>query len=155
MVVDPYTALSLASGLVQFVDFGTRLSFKIYEIYHSASGLTSTQSEIMEMAQRFQTMADRVSRIPLINDGDATVIADHESFQSLLISCKTRATELIDMIEGLKTDKTHRLWSSVRQGLRAARKKEDIERVVNNMKTLHESLNTYLLALLRLAKTVY
>src|SRR5262245_24417370 len=127
MVVDPFTALSLASNVVQFVDFGTRISFKIYDLYHSASGFTSTQSEVIEMAHQFEKLAERVSLIQPIEPDDATVIVDHESFQSLLISCKTRANELITIVEDLQVNKAHKLWSSIRQGFRAKRKREEIE----------------------------
>jgi hypothetical protein len=63
MAVDPFTALSLAASVVQFVDFGTRTASKIAELYNSASGLTENQKEILEAAERFEKLAERLSQI--------------------------------------------------------------------------------------------
>ncbi|KAF2791989.1 hypothetical protein K505DRAFT_376359 [Melanomma pulvis-pyrius CBS 109.77] len=146
--MDPFTALSLAASIVQFVDFGTRTASKISELYHSASGLTQNQDEILESARRFEKLAEKLSRVSLPEENDASVIVDHASFHALLLSCKSRATDIIAMVEDLKVQKSRALWGSIRQGARGSRKRHEIEQLVAKMKELHDFLNTYLLALL-------
>jgi hypothetical protein len=51
MTVDPFTALSLAAGIVQFGGFGTRTASKIVELYSIASRFTENQKEILEAAE--------------------------------------------------------------------------------------------------------
>jgi glutamate/tyrosine decarboxylase-like PLP-dependent enzyme len=148
MAVDPFTALSLAASVVQFVDFGTRTASKIAELYNSASGFTENQNEILEAAERFEKLAEQLSKISLTNENDTHVIVDHASFHALLLSCKSRARELIAIVNNLKVPKSRALWSSIRQGTRGLLKKDEIEQLVGKMKELHVFLNTYLHALL-------
>lgn len=124
MVVDPFTALSLAASIVQFVDFGTRTASKISELYNSASGLTQNQDEILESAQRFEKLAERLSRVSLPEENDASVIVDHASISGAMGQYSPRDTR------------------------QSGRKRHEIEQLVDKMKELHDFLNTYLLALL-------
>ncbi|KAF2111408.1 hypothetical protein BDV96DRAFT_499698, partial [Lophiotrema nucula] len=146
MVLDPFSALSLACNIVQFVDFGTRLSASIYELYNSASGLASDQTELLEMADRLQSLAEQLSPA---DEAEASAVTDSKRFTSLLYSCRLAAQELTNLVEDLKVDKSRKMWSSIRQGIRGARKRGEIERLINRMKTLQDSLNSYLLALLQ------
>ncbi|KAJ4304927.1 hypothetical protein N0V90_000455 [Kalmusia sp. IMI 367209] len=147
--MDPFSALGLASNLVQFVDFGTRVSGRIYELYNSASGFAANQSEVVDMAARLRQLADRLSQATSTVEEGASPIVDKKSYMSLLFLCRSTAQDLMDIVEDLKVDKSQRLWSSIRQGFRATRKREQIEQLINRVKTLQDSLNSYLLALLQ------
>ena len=46
--MDPLTAIGLASSIVQFVDYGTKLIGGAREIYHSTTG-TTAQNETLEL----------------------------------------------------------------------------------------------------------
>ncbi|ORY05157.1 hypothetical protein BCR34DRAFT_439739, partial [Clohesyomyces aquaticus] len=147
--MDPFSALGLAGNIVQFVDFGTRISGRIYELYNSASGLAASHTEIVDMAERLQQLADRLAQVTSTAEEDASPIVDKKSFVTLLFLCRSTAQDLISMVDDLKVDKSHKLWSSIRQGFRATRKREQIEKLINRMKILQDALNSYLLALLQ------
>jgi hypothetical protein len=46
--MDPLTAVSLASAIIQFIDYGTRLMRDASEMYHSTTGSTA-QNESLEL----------------------------------------------------------------------------------------------------------
>ncbi|KAF2112303.1 hypothetical protein BDV96DRAFT_158320 [Lophiotrema nucula] len=146
MVLDGISALSLAASIVQFVDFGTRLSVKVYELYHSSSGLSASHADLDETATRFMHLTEQLSGVEISTAGPDTV--EKQAFRRLLTSCRSRAEELIAIVGDLKVDKTHKLWSSIRQSFRATRKKDEIEQLVDRMKRLQDLLNTYLLTLI-------
>jgi hypothetical protein len=149
MVLDPFSALSLAGNVLQFVDFGTRLASHMVELYQSASGITEDDAEILDLTHQFKLLAERLSVVVPEAEDEANTVVDRKSFQAFLSLCRIKATGLITLLEDLKVDRSHKLWSSVRQGFRFARKKKDIKELVEKISFLRDALNSYLLALLQ------
>jgi hypothetical protein len=149
MVLDPLSAFSVAGSVVQFVDYGTKLTSYIVELYNSTSGIAVDNAEILSLTHHFKQLAEGLSNIAPKGEGEANVVVDRASFQSLLLLCKSTATELIAVLDDLKVDKSNKLWSSIRQGFRSSRKKDDIVKLVNRIESLRGPLNSYLLALLQ------
>jgi hypothetical protein len=67
-MIDPMSALSIAAGVVQFVDFGKHLLSASYEIYRSPSGETSKEVEFSTIAKDLTALItqikDRVGKLP-------------------------------------------------------------------------------------------
>ncbi len=55
-MLDPLTALSIASSIVQFVDYGSKLLSKSYELYESADGTTIGNAELEVIAKDLQDL---------------------------------------------------------------------------------------------------
>jgi hypothetical protein len=67
-MIDPMSALSIAAGVVQFVDFGKNLLSASYEIYRSPSGETSEEVELSTIAKDLTALItqikDRAGKLP-------------------------------------------------------------------------------------------
>ncbi|KAI8623606.1 hypothetical protein F5Y19DRAFT_492432 [Xylariaceae sp. FL1651] len=60
--MDPFTALSLAGTIVQFIDFGIKLTVNGSEIYHSVSGQTQADAVIFQDTNRLGEFSEQLSR---------------------------------------------------------------------------------------------
>ena len=104
MVLNPLYALSLASNVVQFVDFGSRLVRDAREIYSSVSGATAKQEEVGLLAEQFhQQCAQLVALRPLSNPGG--VDTENEALRTLAKRCQVVAKETFDLLEDLKLER--------------------------------------------------
>jgi hypothetical protein len=64
--MDPLSALSAAAGVVQFLDYGTRVMSKSRELYTAADGALSANVEIEEASARLQSLR----RALVVRQGD-------------------------------------------------------------------------------------
>ncbi|KAL9095131.1 MAG: hypothetical protein Q9165_002734 [Trypethelium subeluteriae] len=103
MVIDPFSALSLASSIVQFVDFGIKLTSKSVELYKSAAGEDEDGLNLGSVAQRLTSIASRLETST--KDGEEIARAeDEKDLRRLALSCRKDACELITMIDSLRID---------------------------------------------------
>lgn len=61
-MLDPLTALSIASSVIQIIDFGCRLVSETQQIYHSASGATKYNVTLREITEDIIILETNLSR---------------------------------------------------------------------------------------------
>ncbi|KAJ5547388.1 hypothetical protein N7494_004973 [Penicillium frequentans] len=62
MVLDPLAALSIATSVIQFVDFGAKLLSKSREIYKSADGVLADHAEQVAVASKLADITRGLSK---------------------------------------------------------------------------------------------
>jgi hypothetical protein len=149
MVLDPFSALSLASNIIQFVDFSARLVTSVQKIYLSDSGFTDEPIELIALAHDLKGKAEF-----LINDVSLSQMdpVDQQSSRILTSTCNTLADKLISVLDDLKVEgpaSSHRKWISFRNSVRAAARRKKIADLVSRMTLLRNALNGHLLVMLR------
>lgn len=101
-MLDPLTAISLASSVVQFTDFGIRLVTGTIELYYSADGANAERSSLESKTTQVRNLADQVI-YPLEHDDDDGPSSKHkEELKRLATSCKELASDLLSVLDGLK-----------------------------------------------------
>ena len=121
-MLDPLTAISLASAVVQFTDFGLKLVRGSVELYYSTDGTDEERSSIESHSSHVGNLADKVL-FPLensIDNGPASV--DEEELRGLAEACKKIASDLVSLLDGLKVKKPTgpgRKWESFRKAVAA------------------------------------
>lgn len=148
MVLDPLSALSLASNVVQFVDFGSRLILDARAIYSSASGTTAKQEEIKLLAEQFQQQCAEMVALQPLSDADGVDPANR-ALRTLATRSQNVAKENFVFLEDLKVDGANRRLKSVRQTLRGSIKAPKVDELVERMESLRNGLNAALLKFLR------
>ena len=148
MVLDPLTALSLASNAVQFVDFGSRLVLNARAIYNSASGATAKQEEVRVLAEQFQLQCVQLVALQPLSEatGEAT---EDEALRILAKRCQHVAKDILVVLEDLRVDGPSRRIQSVRQAFRGSIKAPKIDELVRRMESLRGALHSALLKFLR------
>lgn len=113
--MDPLTALSVASNIIQFVDFGSRLVSKAHRLYRSADGALTEHIHLEVIITDLGTLLKGLQgklpehRQPLNNQ---TVIEDDKALDDLCKRAAEIAEELMRRLEKLMIDPKRRQEST-------------------------------------------
>lgn len=119
-MLDPFTAVSLASCVVQFTDFGIKLILGSIELYNSANGLNAERSNLEFKINSVRKLADKI--IALNEDSDRLSSGSNDRLSSLAKSCNLIAKDLLSVLDALKVKKLAgpgRKWESFRKAVAA------------------------------------
>ncbi|KAI1123462.1 hypothetical protein F5Y10DRAFT_51486 [Nemania abortiva] len=95
--MDPFTALSLAGNIVQFIEFGIKLTIKGSEIYSSVRGQTQADAVILQDTTRLLEFSERLDRPLSSNQSEAEA-----AVASIAAECAKQARELRRILYGLQ-----------------------------------------------------
>ena len=126
-MLDPFTAVSLASSVVQFTDFGIKLVIGSIELHNSANGLNAERSNLELKTNHVRKLADKV--IALEDDEDDEDEVDgrrtfgrSNQLSQLAKACNVIAEDLLSVLDDLKVKKlagAGRKWESFRKAVTA------------------------------------
>jgi hypothetical protein len=139
MVLDPMSAVSLASSIVQFIDFSGKIVSKGRRIYLSAEGALPKNLELGVVTNDLSRLAGALRKAAL----DRTKSNDDEkSLQTISDECAKIADILLERLEKLKvkSDAKHRGWKSVRQALKSVWSKEELEELAARLWMFRDQL---------------
>jgi hypothetical protein len=149
MVLDPITALSVASSVVQFVDFSTKLISKGKEYYRSADGVLTDHAEQAAVSSRLSELSRRLlNSIPVSATGKKPSPSEEALWEAAL-ECMKFANEFIGAIDELTVTGNHRKWKSFRQALKSVWKKEGIEERLVKLDRLRQQVVIHLLVVMK------
>jgi hypothetical protein len=146
MVLDPFSALGLASNIVQFIDFGCKLLSTGRELHNSTDGVLESNIELEVITKDLIDLDEKLMR----SSGLLTLRSESErALQTLAASCKKDAERLLSILDNFKVSGPSPKWKSLRKGIRILWKKEEIEELLARLDRARSQLNTHLLAILR------
>jgi hypothetical protein len=123
--MDPLTAIGLASAVVQFVDFSTKLISGAHKLYESASGATSEHLELEGLASNLRQQSEEVTPLNVANA--AALSGEDKDLISLGRQCRDVADELLTVLDGLKLkDGSYKRIRSFYLTLKSVRKEDEI-----------------------------
>ena len=101
-MLDPLMAISLASSIVQFTDFGLKLVTSTIELYHSADGLSEERSNLEHQTSLVREYAKAIFHSSEY-DGDYDPASENEKeLRELAGSCEGIASNLLLVLDDLK-----------------------------------------------------
>ncbi|KAL8718403.1 MAG: hypothetical protein Q9225_004461 [Loekoesia sp. 1 TL-2023] len=122
-MLDPLTAISLASAIVQFTDFGTRLVIGTIKLYQSADGVTAEAADLKSKVTNVRQYADKISKSHQRRDNHEPKTEDEEKLIEQAEACSGIAVELLVVLDALKVKKpagSGRTWESFRKAVATA-----------------------------------
>lgn len=134
-MMDPITAIGLASSLITFVEFATKIVTGTYEVYTSSEGTTITNAHINTIISDLKEVAtDLETELP----GKSK----HErALKELASKCDKIAGELLQLLNRIRSDGNHSTWNSLKAAIVSMRKQKEIV-------ILEKRLNDYRLQIL-------
>ena len=120
-MLDPFTAVSLASSVVQFTDFGIKLVLGSIELHDSASGLSAERSHLELETNHVRKLADKIIDLEHEVAGRRTFGRSNQLSQ-LAEACKVIAEDLLSVLDDLKVKRlagAGRKWESFRKAVTA------------------------------------
>jgi hypothetical protein len=146
MVLDPFSALGLASNIVQFIDFGSKLLSTGRELRNSADGVLEANIELEVITKDLVSIDEQLMR----SSGLLTLRTEGErALQTLAASCRKDAERLLSILDKFKVSSPSSKWKSLGKGIRILWKKDEVDELLARLDRARSQLNTHLLAILK------
>lgn len=151
-MLDPLTALTLASSIVQFVDFGSKLVVTGYRSYKAFGQSFDQEIELDTITSSFNDLLDR-----LRSSADAAhpfqQSREDAALQRLATACQQTARELLDILEALKNKKPTSIksWQTVQWLVAEIRSANNIKSLRKRLDSIKLEVNGCLLNILKYA----
>ena len=132
MTLDPLSAISLAGTITQFVNYATKLISKGHALCKSGEGALAENLDLEMIARNLTDINFRVlqayRKLPSTTDPAATAsFLDQQSLKSIAEACDDLAKQLLDALQKLRVQGSHRTWKSVRQAFKSVWEKSHID----------------------------
>jgi len=142
----PSIELGIASSIVQLITFTSSLVTKSHEIYKSADGALVESLELETITKSLQELSSELL-LPVSGRGAST--KTERKLQELCNSCCDVSSQLVEVIQSLKAQSTHKRWNSFRQALSSVWKEDKIQELSTRLERYRRQIDTTLLASLR------
>ncbi|KAL5331546.1 hypothetical protein ACEPPN_001080 [Leptodophora sp. 'Broadleaf-Isolate-01'] len=128
--MDPLTAISLASSIVQFIDYSTKLIHGAKEIYGSVTGATEENYRLENVTAEMQTLS-----LKLLPRQDAQQTEDEQALSRLAAECKILSDQILALLKSIKpkdfNSKSQSVWAALKSKWNEREKQELEERLKN------------------------
>jgi hypothetical protein len=127
MVLDPFSAISLAGSIVQFVEFAGKVVSKGNQI--RSNGAATENLELEDATEKLLGIVSMLKQQVVISPNSRCLTEDEQMLEALANNCIDAGKVLIDRTQELKVPASvkHRKWESLRQGLKTVWDKRCLE----------------------------
>ncbi|KAL2060091.1 hypothetical protein VTL71DRAFT_9913 [Oculimacula yallundae] len=159
-MLDPLTALGVASNVLALIDFSAKIISGAVSIYGSADGASKDHADVEAVAMDLSQMSGKLSddiRALALNTGasltaqspSSPVSVHQEALCKLALRCRKLADDLIQSLQKLKvkSDK-HKLFHSGRASIKILLKAEDIARYKRTLDDLRSEMTARMVSLI-------
>ncbi|KAL9115632.1 MAG: hypothetical protein Q9187_007215 [Circinaria calcarea] len=148
MVLEALAAVGLATSIVQFTGFTTKLISKGNQYYKSADGVLTENRKLEAIANKFATLSQNLAKSSEIFSPAKQASYEENALQDVARECETVALEFVEALNRLKVDGAHRKWKSFRQALKTIWQKEDIQVMLHRLQLAREEMVVHLLVVI-------
>ena len=103
--MDPLTAISLASAIVQFVDFSSKLIAEGRQIYQSLEGASRANLHVEDITNHINSLNNHLLQSDRRHSQTGVSSGSETALRGLATACRTVADELLKLLNELKVDK--------------------------------------------------
>jgi predicted kinase len=139
-MLDPLSAISLASSIVQFVDFTSKVVSGARELRNSEKGSTAANQELDDLASDIKTYVQKIQYTEdSIKGTEAS--GNSETLKRLSQQCEKIASDLLEVLGRLKLKDNRRGWNSVHKALLTAWKQSEIDELQKRLDRIQHELH--------------
>jgi hypothetical protein len=144
--MDPFSAISLAGTIVQFLDFTSKILSQSQQIRKSVDGAVVGHADIELLTKDLLDLHQRL-RMPLRPAGATTVLTREESqLGTLCENCDDVARELLSALDNLKIQGDKTKWKSIRKALKSVWNANHLTTLEGRLAKFRDEINTRILA---------
>ena len=147
--MDPLSGLSVASNIIQFIEFGTKIVSKSYKIYRSVDGTLEENSDLEVVTSDLLVLQSKLQHIPQSSQSQPILINDTAAFKRLSDACADLAGKLLQKMNAVKAQGRFRKWKSLRQALKSVWSKDGIQEIAGRLQGYRDELSLRLLVTLK------
>ena len=146
--MDPVTAFSIACGVIQIVDFSTKVVSKCREVYKH--GTTSEHAELRAMAEHLISLQTNNPNVPQATaSGQSSFSANDKELVAIAQQCSTIAGTLIEELKSLEVNASQSYRQAIKLTVKGIRKKSKIDGLQKQLDKYRQVMDTRLLKDLR------
>ncbi|KAL9135409.1 MAG: hypothetical protein Q9175_003398 [Cornicularia normoerica] len=147
IMLDPFSALSLACNIIQIVDFSIKAAAKFRELCRD--GVSSENHELEDMAARLKGLQANLITINPATGESKALFGDEKDLQALAEKCCKTADDLTAELDTLKTSGPHKKRQAALTFFRSMRRKSVVEGIQRRLDGYRKVLDTRILINLR------
>lgn len=145
-MLDPLTALSVVSSVIQIVDYGCKLVSRTQEIYHSASGATKENVTKAEITKDIQNL---YKDLTIKDNGFQRLNTDDIVLGKLIDKCNEAARELLQLLAELQVPLGPTKWASFHKALKSGRQKGRVEGIETRLLKIQKQIDSHLQVMMK------
>ena len=146
--MDPIAAVGLASGILTFIDAGTKLIKTAYAIHNYLDGVLEDNRHREDIAG---TVEDAASRLEIT--GILALTKEQQSLTDLAKRCQAISKQFIQLLDKIKPKgSSFKAFNSLRHAVKASKTKTLIEDLEGQLKDYRNQLS---LALINISRYAY
>ncbi|KAF2810879.1 uncharacterized protein BDZ99DRAFT_561448 [Mytilinidion resinicola] len=143
--MEPFSALAVATGVVTFVDFASKLVSGSREIYKSDDGRFEEHADLRQISSTLEELSKDLRR-PLNADKSSKSAPE---LRKLCDSANEVATELIKVLDSIQNVSIrNRRWSSCKQALESKMKGGQITRLAGRLEDCRRHITLHIVVIL-------
>ena len=146
-MLDPLSAIGLASAIVQFIDFSGSLISETREIYGAGKGSLKQHEELAAITQDLKNLCQNLT--PPQTRQAPSPSEDELALEEISKTCKDVAGEILLVLEKLKAKGKYEKFESFKTALKSALKREKIEEIKARIDRAQAQLQLRLIALIK------
>ena len=141
-MLDPLTALSVASDIIQLVDFGSKLLSQTQELYESAHGASKANITTEEVTADIVALSLGLRKA---QNAKQVRSDDDIALEKLVLSCEKEANELLAIFDGLKLPRDEATkWHAFKRAIRSVRQKDKVEEIDGRLGKIQRQVSFHL-----------
>jgi uncharacterized membrane protein YqiK len=147
--MEPLSALSIATAVIQFLDFTGKVVSGTWQIYRGQppeetepnSDVASITTSLQEVTRSLKASKDKASLQPWSSQDTA--------ISKLAESCTEVGEQLLALLNRLRAQSERRVWQSFRTALRTIWSDKDIEKLSQKLENYRQQISMHILIALR------
>ena len=147
--MDPLSCLSIASNIVQFVDFGLQVVSKGNQIYRSVNGALAENLDLEIVTNDLLILQAKLRSFRNTPSYAEAVSNDTRALEILSQACADLARKLLEKLNMAKAQGRFRRWKSLRQALKSVWSKQDIDEMAKRLQGFRSELQLHILVTLK------
>lgn len=139
--MESIAALSLASNIIQVIDFSSRLVSRGRELYKSADGSLAEHAVLSDAARNLFELQEELQ----LSDTSGS----HKKLIKLQKESEDVVQELAKIMDKAKRKNGNRKWQSIYQALRSVKTDREISNIARRLDKIRKQVDTALLVSIR------
>ena len=146
--MDPLSALSVATNVIQFVDFTSKIVSGSYQLYKSGLGESEQNAELNQVTTKLISLNDSLERSLHTQALGKDLSQIDIQLRDLCNDCNIIAHDLILALKKLQSNR-HSKWNSVILALRTIWTQDDIDKLQHRVDGFRQQITMHVLVALR------
>ena len=144
--MDPVTSFQTAAAVFQFVGVLYEVATTAYDIYKSPSGMDKSSSSLLEEANQIDPAASRVKDgLAVLRSCGEKLDLDERRLEKVAEQCLEMSSSVTKATDRLRLGSRNRVFQPVKLGVLSFIKKDSLQKMKDNLKSLQQELQLELL----------